>query len=136
MPSWGPLGELTLNNIFWGLCHQYPCPHSELQPTPASPGDPTRPLVRSNPSSYVSIALCWVPAHVRSCVHPPRVESLFLPALWSSCIQAPLAFKAKCAGGFFLLMPDPQTVLEGYFYVRTSQCSLCVFNIFWCKGCF
>lgn len=27
------------------------------------------------------------------------MESLFLPVLWSSCNQAPLAFKAKCCGG-------------------------------------
>ena len=30
--------------------------------------------------------------------------------------------------GFFLPMPDPQTVFEGYFYVEVPLCSLC--------GCF
>ena len=33
-------------------------------------------------------------------------------------------------------MPDPQTVLEGYFYVGTSLCRLHGFNIFWGEGCF
>ena len=36
---------------------------------------------------------------MRPCVHPPRVEFLFSPVLWSSCNQAPLAFKTKCSGG-------------------------------------
>ena len=100
-----------LISVPWGLCHQCPCPQSELPLTFASSGDPARPLVRSSPGSYGGIALCWVPMHVKPCVRPPRVESLFLPVLWSSCTQDPLAFKAKCSGGFFLLMTDPQTVL-------------------------
>ena len=37
---------------------------------------------------------------------------------------------------FFLLMSDPQTVLEGYFYVGTPLCSLRGINIFWYEGCF
>ena len=37
---------------------------------------------------------------------------------------------------FFLPIPDSQTVLEDYFYVEIALCSLCGFNIFWCKGCF
>lgn len=40
-------------------------------------------------------------------MHSPRVESLFLLALWSSLTQAPLPFKAKCSGasssGFLIL---------------------------------
>ena len=73
--------------------------------------------------------------HVRFYVPLPRVESLFIPALQSSCTQALLAFKAH-ALGFFLPMPDPQTVLEGYFYVGTSLCSPCVFYIFGTRAVF
>ena len=36
---------------------------------------------------------------MKPCACPPRVESLFPPVLWSSCTQAPLAFKAKGSGG-------------------------------------
>ena len=97
--EWGPPVELMLNNIPWGLCYQCCCLHSELQPSPASPGDPPRPLGRSSPGSYGVTALCWVQVLVVPCVHPPRVESLFPPALWGSCPQDPLVFKAKCSGG-------------------------------------
>ena len=40
---------------------------------------------------------------------PPTVAFLLPPVLWSSCGQAPLAFKAKCAGGSSSRRPDPQT---------------------------
>ena len=83
--KWGPLGELTLINIPWGFCYLCPCPHSELQPTPAYPGDTPRPLVGSSPGSYGCTALCYAPVHVRSCVHIPRMESVFPSALWNSC---------------------------------------------------
>ena len=68
----------------------------EPQPTPASSGDPPRLIGRSSPGSYGVAALCWVPVYMKPCVRPPRVASLFPPVLWSSCIQAPVAFKAKC----------------------------------------
>ena len=44
-------------------------------------------------------ALGWVPVHVKTCVCPPRAESLFLPVLWMSWAQTLLAFKAKYSGG-------------------------------------
>ena len=69
MLKWGPLGELTLIGIPWGLCYQCPCSHSELHSTPASPGDPPKPLGKSSPGSYGVTALCWVPVHVRPWVH-------------------------------------------------------------------
>ena len=72
---------------------QLPHPQETL-PTPALP----RPTGRSGPDSCVVTALCWVPVHVKSCVHPLRVESLFPLFLWSSCTQALLAFNAKCSG--------------------------------------
>ena len=100
LPIWEPLGELTLINIPWCLYYQCPCTHSELQQTPASPGDLPRPLGSSSPGSYGGTTLCWVPVHLRPCVHPPRVESLFPPGLWCFCPQAPLAFKANSSGGF------------------------------------
>ena len=100
VPKSPPPEELTQMCILWGLCQQCPCLHSEPQLNPASPGDPLRPAGRSSPGSYGVTALPWVPVHVKPCVCPPRVESLFPPVLCSSCAaQAPLAFKAKCSRG-------------------------------------
>ena len=45
---------------------------------------------------------------MRPCVHPPRVESLFLPVLWSSYDQTLLAFKARCSGGSFSWCQTPK----------------------------
>ena len=45
--------------------------------------------------------------HVRFCVCPFRVKSLFPPVLWSSYSQALLAFKDKCSGDSLL---EPWTV--------------------------
>ena len=67
---------------------------SQLLPAPASsPRDPPRRAARSAPGPYE------VAAQVRDlCGHPPRAKSAS-PALWSSCIQAPLPFRAKGSGG-------------------------------------
>ena len=92
-------GELTLMNVTWGLCHQYPCPHSEPQSSPTSQGDPPRLTDRSGLGSNGVIALHCLLVHVKTCVYPPRMEFLFPPVLWSSCIEAPLAFKIKCSVG-------------------------------------
>ena len=67
---------------------------SQLLPAPASsPRDPPRRAARSAPGPYE------VAAQVRDlCGHPPRAKSAS-PALWSSCIQAPLPFRVKGSGG-------------------------------------
>ena len=66
---------------------------------PSLPRRPPRPTGGSGPDSYGVSALSWVPVHVKPCVCPPRVESLFPQVLWSSCTQAPLSFKTKSSGG-------------------------------------
>ena len=99
VPKCGPPGELTLINIPLGFCYLCPSPHSELLLTVPSPSDPLWQLGRCSPSCYEGTAMCWVSVHLRTCVHPPWVELLFTPALWISCTQFPLAFKAKCSGG-------------------------------------
>lgn len=48
----------------------------------------------------------------------------------------PASLESQMLWCFCLLMPDTETVLEDYFYVEIALCSLCGFNIFWCKGCF
>ena len=83
-----------------------------------------------SPGSYADTALCWVPVYMRTCVHPPRVEFLFHPALWSSCTQDLLVFNVKCSG---VVLPDIRSsdCLGRLFYVGTYLCSLHGFNIFW-----
>ena len=58
-----------------------------------------RPEGRSDPDCYRIPALPWDPVHMKPCVHPPRMEFLFPPLLWSSCAHALLAFNAKCSVG-------------------------------------
>ena len=78
------------------VCPPLVCPqrsHSCCQPPPPPPGTPPRRAARSAPGPYE------VAAQVRDlCGHPPRAKSAS-PALWSSCIQAPLPFRAKGSGG-------------------------------------
>ena len=91
-----PPRELTVINIPRGLHHQCPCPHSEPQWAPSSPEDPPGPTGRPSPGSY-ELLLCPGSHCMWSLVCTPRVESLFAPVLWSTCPQAPPAFKAKCS---------------------------------------
>ena len=70
----------------------------ELQPPFASPGDPLRSLGGPRPGSCKGAALSWAPVHMKPAVCPQR-GGLHSPALWSSCTQALLAFKAKWSGG-------------------------------------
>ena len=72
-------------------------PAGEPQPTPASSGDLPKPTSRSVLGSCGVTALLWVPGHLKLYVRPPRVVSLLSSVLWSSCTQAPLAWKAKCS---------------------------------------
>ena len=66
--------------------HRWPPPPQDTLQVPAGSG------------SYGVTALSLVPVHVKPCVYPPRVESLFLLALWRSYTQAPRIFKVKCSG--------------------------------------
>ena len=80
-------------------CHCL-CPHSELQPPPASAGDPPILAGMSCPVPYgVTAFLHWVLVHTRPSVSPPRVEFLFPPVLWNSCDQTLLTFKVRVPGG-------------------------------------
>ena len=72
-------------------------PHSEPQ-LPTSPGDPPNQQVGLAQAPMKSLLFLWVPEHLRPCGHPPRVEFLLHPVLWSSCGQALMTFKAKCSG--------------------------------------
>ena len=58
----------------------------------------------SGPGSYGVTALCWVLVHVKSCVHPPRVESLFFRVLHS----IPTSLQSQILWGLLLPGLDPQ----------------------------
>ena len=45
-----------------------------------------------------SLLMPCVLVHVRPCVHPSNMESLFPPVLWRASDQVLLASKAKCPG--------------------------------------
>ena len=80
-------------------CCQCLCPHTESWPPPASAGDPPILTDSSGPISYgLTSFFLWILVYVRLCVHPPRVEFLFLPVPWMSCDQTQLAFKARFSG--------------------------------------
>ena len=64
----------------------------------ASSGDLPRPKGMFVKVSCEFTALTFVTVWLKSCVYPQSRESLFSHILWSSCIQALLAFKAKCSG--------------------------------------
>ena len=61
--KWWPLWELRSMNNPWGMCHQFPCLHSEPQLTLVSPGDPLRPTGKSGSSFYGVTTFPWVPVH-------------------------------------------------------------------------
>lgn len=121
MPKWEPPGELTPNNIPWGLHYQCPYLHSELQASPSSPGEPQRPIGRSTPSSFVGTAL-WDLVHVRPCVYFPKVMSLFPPNCGSPALK--LLWLSKLSPLGVLPLNARLSVLEGYFYVWTSLSNL------------
>ena len=87
--------EVHIDDYSRDLCLQCPFPHSEH---PVFPGDPPKTAGRSDPDSYAVSALPWDPMHMKSCVHPPRVETLFPLVPWCSCTQALLAFNTRCSG--------------------------------------
>ena len=66
---------------------------------PTFPGDPPRPAVRSGPGSYEVTAFSLGPAAHEALCAPSKSGVSTFPSPWSSCDQAPLAFKAKCSAG-------------------------------------
>ena len=93
------LRELPSMNIPWGLHYPCPCPHSEPQPTPISPGDPPRPTGRSRPGSYGVIACALGrSAHENLCAPSSPVQLLH------SC---PTGLQSQMLWGL-LTIPGPQ----------------------------
>ena len=68
----------------------------EALPTLTSTGDPLTLAGRSGSVSCgVTDSFPWILVCTRFCLCPPRLESLFPPALWKSCNQIPLASKVR-----------------------------------------
>lgn len=127
-----PPGEFTLINILWVLCHQCPCPYSELQLNFASLEYSPKPQVKFLRRS----ALFWVPKHVESFVHLPKVESLFLYALWKLCTQAPLNLKAKCSKDSSSQWLSLRLSWKTIFMWECPCVISALLMFFWCKDVF
>lgn len=77
-------------------------PHIEPQLLPAFPGSLPRWI-----DFYGVPCFALDPVYLKLFVHHPGMESLFPSELWSSCVQASLAFDARSSRGPLLLpMPD------------------------------
>ena len=87
-------------NILWGP-HQ--CPYSEPQTFPTSQ-ETLQDLQVGLAQASVESLLCFGSQGTETLCAPSKVISLLPSVLWSSCTQAPLAWKAKC----FLLIADPR----------------------------
>lgn len=85
------------------------CPAFTVSPRPLllSQGTLQEWKVRLSQILWNSFLSCG-PVHMKLCVHPPRVESLFPPVLWNPCTQIPLAFNTKCSKGFFSQCQTPR----------------------------
>ena len=88
------------------------CPQSREQPPLAFPGDPLRPVGKSDPDSYRVPALPWDLVHMKPCVHSPVVESLFPPVHWTSCAQDAVDFQCQILWGLLLPMLDSQSLVS------------------------
>ena len=82
-----------------GCCKSL-CPQGSPSGPPASPGGSPR-LASGFDIGFFQITASQscISEWVRFCVRPLRVESFFSTALWLSCMQALLAFKARYSGG-------------------------------------
>ena len=73
-------------------------PQSELELSPASLWGSPGSVGSLTQARFKLLRLPWVPEHVKFCVHPLKLESLFPAALWLSWKWVPLAFKTRCSG--------------------------------------
>lgn len=92
-----------------GLCHQYPCPHTESQLTPASPGDSLRPAGRPGPGSCgvshwfaLGSSACKI-----LCASFKSGVSVFLSPV-QLLHSSPIGLQSQMFWGLFLPMPEPQ----------------------------
>ena len=82
VPKWWPLREFKMINIPGDFCHWCSCPHSQPQPILAS--QETLQDLKVGPAQAPMKSLICpgrFPVHFKPWVSPPKVESLFPPAL-------------------------------------------------------
>ena len=75
-----------------------PVPPSQGEPLVVHASDRDPPTLAGRFGSVscgVTAPFSWVLVHARFCLWLPRAQSLFLPVLWKSCSQIPLAFKVR-----------------------------------------
>ena len=76
------------------------CLPPAFTPSPASLEDPLRPAGRFGPGSCEVTTFVLCPGVHETLYASSKNGSRFPQVLWHFCYQAPLAFKAKCCGGF------------------------------------
>ena len=97
-------------------CCQCLCLHSETLPPSVLEGGAPTPAGRSSlyagNSFFPGVLACTLPF-----VCPPRVDFLFLPALWKSCNQILVALQTRLSRELLLFLlpppPTPTPVWEG-----------------------
>ena len=111
VPKWPPLGELTIMSLPWGVHYHCPCPYSEPQLTPASPGPPLKtqrqvqPILlwshcfALGPSAYEN--LCGL-SQSRVCISSSPAETLH---------SSPAGLQRQMLWGLPLSMPEPQSLM-------------------------
>ena len=92
-------------------------PQSELELSPASLWGSPGSVGSLTQARFKLLRLPWVPEHVKFCVHPFRVVSLFPTALWLWCMQALLVFKIRFSQGTFSQSRIPK--LESWLEAHT-----------------
>ena len=124
------MGKLIPITIPLGFHCWCPCPRSEPQSTFASSGDPPRPVGRSTLVSYGSTAFLLGSSayEYRDRICLLQELSLFFSQPFGATAPGPSGLPGSIFWGFFHQC-QPQTVLEDYFYVEMSLCSLHAFNI-------
>ena len=103
--QWIFSGSSTSNVLACMVSHSWPLP----------PQETLQNLQVVLAQALLESLLCPGPVHMKPCVCPPRVESLFPLVLWSTCTLASLAFKAKWSGdsSFWCQTPSLWTVKWG-----------------------
>lgn len=108
-------------NASKSVCCQCLCPQGEQLSPPASPRGALRPAERSDHAPVKLLLLPWLLVHMRVCVFPLKVKSLFLLVLWGFCSQDPTGLQSQMLWEIVFLLLNPQAG-EPDLGLRTLGC--------------
>ena len=133
---WGPIVGLMVNSKRAYAKENLPVPPSRGEPLLAhtsTEGPPTLAGDFDSVSCGVTAPLLWVLMRAKFCLSPPSLESLFLPVLWESCNQIPLALKVRFSVdpqslgqiarlGSLMWSSEPSQQCWNFFGISVLQC--------------